>query len=264
MTEKDADDAPDATAAPETEAETEAEAGGPEVTSDEGPPPKKSKKKRAEAEAEATSPPSTPRLTPRSPKAIAIAVVAMLSLFALDLYTKHLAEEALSTARVGDPPAVCEAGPSGYAPYQRLRGDSVVLIDGMLELEYAENCGSAFSLFADMPAPVRHAIFYVAALLAVIVLSTMFYQGKGGRYFEVAVPMVIAGALGNFHDRFRFGYVVDFIHAHWESVGFDYPVFNVADCAVVIGVIALVVDSYVTERTAKPAPGTPTGSAKPA
>lgn len=203
-------------------------------------------------------------LRPRAPRALAAAALATVALMALDLGTKAWAESRLSSPRTGDPPAVCEAGPSGYAPYQRVREDPIVFIEGVLELEYAENCGAAFSLFGDMPAPLRHAIFYIAAILATIILARMFYQGKGGRFFALAVPLVISGALGNFHDRLRFGYVVDFIHAHWESIGFDYPIFNVADIAVVVGVIALVIDSFRERAESATAPLSPAGSAKPA
>lgn len=205
--------------------------------------PSPRKKKAAEGAPAAKATAETP-LVPRDARALGLAVLATVALIALDLGTKSWAEGRLSSARVGDPPAVCEAGPSGFAPYQRLREDPIVIVQGILHLEYAENCGAAFSLFGEMPAPLRHAIFYVAAILATIVLSRMFYQGRGGRFFVAAVPMVISGALGNFHDRVRFGYVVDFIHFHWESIGFDYPIFNVADIAVVLGVIALVIDSF--------------------
>lgn len=217
-----------------------------------------------EKEAPKKTPAAEPPLEPRSPRALAAAALATFALIALDLGTKAWAEGALSTARAGDPPAVCEVGPSGFAPYQRLRSDPIVLVEGMFELEYAENCGAAFSLFGEMPRPVRHVIFYVAAILATIVLARMFYQGKGGRFFEIAVPLVVSGALGNFHDRVRFGYVVDFIHMHWESVGFDYPIFNVADIAVVVGVIALVIDSYRERAEPAPAPAEAKQSETPA
>lgn len=207
---------------------------------------------------------SAPPPRPRTPRALGAAALATVALMALDLGSKAWAESRLSSPRVGEPPTVCETGPSGYAPYQRVREDPIVFIEGVLELEYAENCGAAFSLFGDMPGPLRHAIFYVAALLATLILARMYYQGKGGRFFAVAVPLVISGALGNFHDRLRFGYVVDFIHAHWASIGFDYPIFNVADIAVVVGVIALVIDSFRERRETAPALAGPAGSEKPA
>src|SRR5262245_35895527 len=96
---------------------------------------------------------------PRPPSAIAACLLAVVVLLAADLWTKRWAETALSTERLGDRPAVCEADENGSYRYQRLRRVPQVVIDDVFELEYAENCGAAFGLLRTAPAAVRGAIF---------------------------------------------------------------------------------------------------------
>jgi signal peptidase II len=197
--------------------------------------------------------PSSPAFVRRSPKAVALFVVAALGLTALDLGSKAWAEDALSRPRMGEAPPVCEPGDDGWSEYQRLRGDSIPLVEDILELEYAENCGAAFSLLHSAPQALRRGVFSLAALAACIALTVMFVQGRGGVWFAVGAPMVVSGALGNLVDRVRYGYVVDFIHFHWHDA-FDYPVFNIADIGVVVGVVLLLIDGVRHPDPAAPAP----------
>ncbi|GAB4210318.1 MAG: hypothetical protein OHK0013_30820 [Sandaracinaceae bacterium] len=192
-----------------------------------------------------TAPPNPPR---RTTQALIAAVVASVALTALDLGTKTWAENALSRERTGDAPPVCEEN-DGYIAYQRLRGEPRVLIEDVLELEYAENCGAAFGLMRNAPAVARKVVFGVAATSAVLALFFLFATGRGGPLFAWSVPFVASGALGNLIDRIRYGYVVDFIHVHYEPWDFDYPTFNVADITITVGVILLVLDSFRAEPT---------------
>lgn len=191
--------------------------------------------------------PTAPAYTPRSMKVVVAAAVAALALTALDLGTKTWAEENLASVRRGDPPALCVADEDGFIRTQRLRGLPVVLIEDVLDLEYAENCGAAFGLLRGAPDVVRIVVFGTAALMALTGLFWMLVTGRGGRWFAYAVPFVVAGALGNLADRIRYGYVIDFIHAHWGEA-FDYPTFNVADIAITIGVVCWLIDAFVIER----------------
>ncbi|MBX3270976.1 MAG: signal peptidase II [Sandaracinaceae bacterium] len=192
----------------------------------------------------------------RSKQALAIAVGATVVLLALDLGTKEWASGALSIEHPGTPPEVCaEPGRN-----QRLRGESVVLVEGLLELSYAENCGAAFGLLNDSAAWVRKSVFGLAAVAAAVFLFLFFVQGKGGALFAYSVPLVVSGAVGNLADRVRLGYVVDFIRVHydepfdllwWHFDRFEYPTFNVADITITIGVVLLVLDGIVEERRLK-------------
>ncbi len=192
----------------------------------------------------------------RSKRALIIAATATVALLALDLGTKHWASEALSVEHPGTPPEVCaESGRN-----QRLRAESTVLVDGLLELSYAENCGAAFGLLNDSPSWIRRSVFGVAAIAAAVFLFLFFIQGKGGDLFAWSVPLVVSGAVGNLADRVRLGYVVDFIRVHydepfdllwWHFDRFEYPTFNVADITITIGVALLILDGIVEERRLK-------------
>jgi signal peptidase II len=200
-----------------------------------------------------TAPPNPPR---RTTQALIVAILAAVALTALDIGTKTWAEEALSRARSGEAPPVCEEE-DGYIAYQRLRGEPHVLVENVLEFEYAENCGAAFGLMRNAPAIARKVVFGIAATSAVLALFFLFATGRGGPLFAWSVPFVASGALGNLIDRVRYGYVVDFIHVHYEPWDFDYPTFNVADITITVGVILLILDSF----RAEPAPA---GAADPA
>lgn len=177
----------------------------------------------------------------RSQKAIAICVVATLAMLAADLGTKEWASSNLSVERAGATPPVC-AGRG----LQRLPNEGKVLIEGYLELSYAENCGAAFGLLRDADDWVRRIVFGLAAFGAAIALMWMFVVGKGGPLFAWSVPFVVSGALGNLVDRLRYGYVVDFIRFHVEDK-FEYPTFNVADITIVVGVALLFIDGWRKE-----------------
>lgn len=192
----------------------------------------------------------------RSKRAITIAAVATLALLALDLGTKVWAVENLSVEHPGNPPEVCEEPGRN----QRLRSESVVLVDGLMELSYAENCGAAFGLLNDSPSWIRRTVFGIAAIAAAVFLSLFFVRGKGGPLFAWSVPLVVSGAVGNFADRARLGYVVDFIRVHydepfdflwWHLERFEYPTFNVADITITIGVVLLILDGIFEERRIK-------------
>ena len=144
---------------------------------------------------------------------------------------------------------------------QRVHRPDIVVIEGIFEMQYAENCGAAFGIGNDWSLTTRRIVFIPAALLAAVALFWMFARGSGGPLFAWSVPFVISGAVGNLVDRIRYGYVVDFIRFHWYDE-FNYPTFNVADIAIVVGVGLLVLDgmrkeekkSATKEAAAEPAP----------
>lgn len=207
--------------------------------------------KAHDVDAERAAPePRSDALRPRPPQALVLAILGCLALTAFDHWTKVLAEDHLSRPRQGERPPVCEER-DGFIAYQRLRGEPRVVIEGLLDLEYAENCGAAFGLMRNAPALARRVVFGVAAVVAVVALFTLFWQGRGGPMFAWSVPLVASGALGNLIDRVRYGYVVDFIHVHYEPWNFDYPTFNVADIAITVGVALLILDSFRGEPVAQ-------------
>lgn len=108
-----------------------------------------------------------------------------------------------------------------------------VLIDGVLELDYLENRGVAFGMFQGQ----RFMILLVGIVFLAVLLFFMFKMPAGKKYtaLHIILSFVIAGGIGNMIDRFRLEYVIDFI----SFVLINFPIFNVADCYVVCGVIAM-------------------------
>jgi signal peptidase II len=194
----------------------------------------------------------------RSPRALAIMLACLAVYVGLDLWSKEWALDNLSRERVGDKPALCVPSEQGFTPFQRLPLPPKPFIDGVLNLHYAENCGAAFSMLRTAPAPVRALVFGVANVAALIALFVMFLRGAGGASFGAAVPLIASGAIGNISDRLRHGFVVDFFQV--DPKLFSYPVFNVADIAIAIGVGLLIIDNLRRPTTAQqPQSATPAG-----
>ncbi len=117
-------------------------------------------------------------------------------------------------------------------------GESLPLTD-RLSLTYVGNTGSAFGLLANRT--VLLIIIGIASLL--IVLLFLRYLSQVTTLSMVSIGLVWGGAVGNFIDRLRFGYVTDFIYFRlWGSV--YWPAFNVADAAIVVGVVVLIYSFY--------------------
>ena len=188
--------------------------------------------------------------TPRSSKALILCLAATAGLTAMDLGSKHWALERLSQPASLAPEPVCQPNEYGRIQTQRSQRAPVVLIDGYLEFRYAENCGAAFGFMRDMPTLVRKGVFYVAAAGAVVLLLWMFVTGRGGTLFAISVPLIIAGAVGNFVDRVRLGYVIDFVRFHLND-RWAYPTFNVADAWITIGVTLILIEGFVDGRREK-------------
>lgn len=110
---------------------------------------------------------------------------------------------------------------------------AISLIDGVLELEYLENRGSAFGILQNQ----KFFILFVGIVFMAVILFFLFKlpQDKKFRIVHVLLSAVVAGGLGNMIDRFRFDFVVDFI----SFVLIHFPVFNVADCYIVVSTIGL-------------------------
>jgi signal peptidase II len=132
-------------------------------------------------------------------------------------------------------------------------GDSITVIPGFLRITHWLNEGAAFSLFADSASPhaVRWGLIIFSAIAAIAVLIALIRLGSRFSMTTIALALVLGGALGNLHDRIRYGSVVDFIEVHIFS--YHWPDFNVADSSIVIGACLLLLDSLITHNAADPA-----------
>ncbi|MGD0800841.1 MAG: signal peptidase II [Terracidiphilus sp.] len=127
-------------------------------------------------------------------------------------------------------------------------GGAIPVIPRILRITHWTNEGAAFSLFADSASPhaVRWALVGFSTLAALIVLVLMVRLGDRITITTFALALVLAGALGNIHDRIAYGSVVDFIEVHIFS--YHWPDFNIADSAVCIGACLLVLDSLLPKK----------------
>lgn len=119
-------------------------------------------------------------------------------------------------------------------------GNSIPLIKGIISLTYVQNQGAAFGLFAG-----NTWIFIVSAVLAVLVISVYNYRNPLPNNIQIILGLITGGAIGNLIDRFRYQYVIDFFDLGW------WPVFNVADMAIVCGGILLIIYTFKSEEQDK-------------
>jgi signal peptidase II len=110
---------------------------------------------------------------------------------------------------------------------------------------WVENRGVSFGLFGDGSAR------WMLSLFSIVVAGLLgWWALKADRRLLVsAIGLIMGGAIGNVIDRIRFGFVVDFLD--FSGTGFFPWVFNVADSAITVGVILLILDSVLSERAAK-------------
>ncbi len=110
------------------------------------------------------------------------------------------------------------------------------IVPGLLDLRYAENHDTAFSLLRSLHFPGKTALlFVVSAIILGFVLVTWSRRRRSSAAEQVGYALIVAGAVGNALDRALRGFVVDFIEIH------RWPVFNVADVAIVAGVMLLAI-----------------------
>jgi signal peptidase II len=121
----------------------------------------------------------------------------------------------------------------------------VNLLPPILNFTWVENRGVSFGLFGDGSAR------WMLSLFSIIVSGILGWWALRAdrRLLITAIGLVMGGALGNVIDRIRFGFVVDFID--FSGTGVFPWVFNIADSAITIGVILLILDSLLSERAAK-------------
>lgn len=136
---------------------------------------------------------------------------------------------------------------------------SITVIPGYYDYQYARNPGAAWSFMADQPERFRTIFFGVTGVLAVILLVAFIAQSAWPkqRMLVITLGCVLGGAVGNIIDRFRYGYVIDFISWH---IGDKYwPTFNIADVFVTCGVVFLIIDLLIhrDERSPKDSKAVP-------
>jgi signal peptidase II len=128
-------------------------------------------------------------------------------------------------------------------------------ITSFFNLVRAHNTGAAFSFLAGASGWQRW-FFTGIGLVAAVFIVWMLKSHPGQKLFSFAMACILGGAIGNVVDRLVHGYVVDFLDFHWAFLaplfpGGHFPAFNIADSAISIGAVCLILDELLRVRRAK-------------
>ena len=140
---------------------------------------------------------------------------------ALDLYTKHLVQQAFE-----------------YGEH--------LTVNAYFDLVRYHNEGAAFSFLANAGGWQKW-FFTGISIIAAVVIIYLMIKNSAQKLFCMGLALVLGGALGNLYDRVTLGYVVDFLFFHYQQLG--WPAFNVADSAICVGVGLLLLDSVKRPKT---------------
>jgi len=128
--------------------------------------------------------------------------------------------------------------------------DSVQVIPGFFRLTHVENRGAAFGLFAESPSEWKIAVLVLFSIVALVIVSALLWRNSHSMSATgVGLALILGGALGNLWDRLVSGRVVDFLLFYIGQ--YQWPAFNVADSAIVIGAGLLVVEILFAKSPAQ-------------
>lgn len=146
-------------------------------------------------------------------------ILIILAILALDLITKHFAQAYLQNT------------------------SALVLVPNFFSLTYVTNTGAAWSILEGQR------WFFI--VLSIIVIGVLIYYliNEDNKLINVALSLMISGTAGNLYDRIMHGHVRDMLS--FNLFGYQYPVFNIADSALVVGVFLIVLDMFISERRLK-------------
>ncbi len=121
----------------------------------------------------------------------------------------------------------------------------IQIIPGFFRLTHTENTGAAFSLFADSPSHWKTALLIGFSMVAMLIVTVLLWkQSQTLSITGIALSLILGGAVGNLWDRVASGRVVDFLLFYVKQ--YQWPVFNLADSAIVVGATLLVLEILFT------------------
>ncbi|MFO1408484.1 MAG: signal peptidase II [Steroidobacteraceae bacterium] len=116
----------------------------------------------------------------------------------------------------------------------------------VLDFTLLHNKGAAFSMLAGASGWQRWFFIGLAVAISVALVTWIWRAPRGDKLLPFALSLILGGAIGNAIDRVLHGYVVDFIHVHWNEAYF--PAFNVADSAITVGAVLVLFDAFRERR----------------
>ena len=133
----------------------------------------------------------------------------------------------------------------------RINYRQVRIVDGFWNHVYVQNFGAAWGFLSDKNESFVRPFFLIVSIIAVFIVLGIFRNVKNDQRLLIwALSLIVGGAIGNFVDRARYGYVVDFIdwYATWGGEEHHWPTFNVADVWITIGVAFMIIEIMFREQ----------------
>lgn len=119
--------------------------------------------------------------------------------------------------------------------------ESIAILPGF-NLTYVHNTGAAFSLLSEAGGWQRWLFAALAVIISAVLSIWLARLQKHETLQAIALALVLGGAVGNLIDRLAYGYVIDFLDVYYQN--WHWPAFNIADSAITVGVILLMMDSF--------------------
>lgn len=105
-------------------------------------------------------------------------------------------------------------------------------------ITYVRNIGAAFSIFEGQ----RVMLAAIALVISTVIVYMLYRNNRSQKLENLSLSMILGGALGNLFDRLYHGFVVDFLDVNFGN--WHYPTFNIADCAICVGIGLFIISSY--------------------
>ena len=118
---------------------------------------------------------------------------------------------------------------------------SIKLIDNFFYLTYTHNEGAAWSILKD-----QRILLLILTVIVLFVINKILNKEELDKIETLSYGMIVGGIVGNFFDRLVYGYVIDFLD--FNLFGYNYPIFNLADSFIVIGIIILIISNIKKEK----------------
>lgn len=130
-------------------------------------------------------------------------------------------------------------------------GESTPVIENIFHITYVRNYGAAFGFLAESHPVFREIFFLIMPPVAMIMIFFLLKSTKETEKWQIiALSSIMGGAIGNYIDRLRFRYVIDYLDFHYYDK-WSYPAFNIADMAIVGGVCLLILLYFIESRELK-------------
>lgn len=126
-------------------------------------------------------------------------------------------------------------------------GERISILDPYFELLSHRNRGAAWGMLQG-----QMGLFTIITIIVIIAIIYYFHkEAKGKPMFQVGLMLLLGGAIGNFIDRIWRNEVVDFVHVLIPIINYDFPIFNIADASLTIGVVIIILFILKEERAGK-------------